>query len=89
MYNYIMHMHVFLCRGELTEPPIPSVRDREESTGESQELPEGQYYVEKLLAQRRKVTDVPAYFIASCGLWQIIIAISLCYFANYIAILPA
>ena len=55
MYNYIMHMHVFLCRGELTEPPIPSAHDREESTGESQELPEGQYYVEKLLAQRRKV----------------------------------
>ena len=40
MYNYIMHMHVFLCRGELTEPPIPSARDHEESTGEPQELPD-------------------------------------------------
>ena len=34
------------------ERPIPCTQ---ESTGEPSKLPEGQYYVEKLLAQRRKV----------------------------------
>ena len=48
-------------RRSQVEQPIFSAH--EESTGEPQDLPEGQYYVEKLLAQRRKVVYLYNYFL--------------------------